>query len=220
MQIELALFTDTAIPEAHLRALLICNSADNWVYKHQFYKIKTLILLKYGKVDGYDLQTIKKGCYSCNGKGIYKSSYKLPETCWNCFGTGIYKEKHVVLSRFILNGHLFHCPVGELTGGKIRVNADEGSYYYKFEGTITNNIHGLIKHQPIKGNATWWFYYLLWHYDISLFYKRIESDVKSYQRRYRNRLSELMRKHNPLKVFADFFKIKKQELDSIDDLPF
>lgn len=26
--------------------------------------------------------------------------------------------------------------------------------------------------------------------------------------------------HNPLKVFADFFNVKKQQLENIDDLPF
>jgi len=213
------------IPEAHLYALKVCNSATSWHYKKLFYNLKNEILKKYGHEADYDLQTIKKPCHSCGGKGVFKCHWKLPETCWSCLGDGVYQTKKVVLKRYLLNGAIFHEPIGELFGGKIKVFDTYEDYYptFKYElfnGKIVNEIQGLIKHETIDLNATWSFYYLLWNYNREEFYKSITHNVNYCQTRTKYKLKKMLKKANPLKVFADFLKVKPQQLEQIDDLPF
>ncbi len=213
------------IPEAHFYAFMVCNSAAAWHHKQSFYRLKNEILQKHGHESAYDLQTIKKTCYSCDGKGIFKCDWKLPETCWSCLGDGVYQKKQVVLKRWVLNGAIFHEPIGELYINQLKVfNGYEDGYpvfkYEPFNGKIVSEINGLIKHEPLELNPTWSFYYLLWNYNRERFFNCIASDVNSYQTRTKHKLKNMLKQNNPLKVFADFFKIKKQQLKPIDDLPF
>jgi len=209
------------IPEAHLYALRVCNSAGAWHYKQSFYKLKNEILKKYGHEADYDLQTIKKKCWSCDGKGNHDTG----NACWNC-DKGVYQTKRVVLKRYILNGALFHEPMGELSYfDKLKIfDGYEDWYptfkYEAFNGRIVNQIEGLITHEPMELSPTWSFYYLLWNYNREQFYKQITSDVNSYQTRAKHKLKKMLEKSNPLKVFADYLKVKPQQLEPIDDLPF
>lgn len=222
------LFKDnTDIPEAHFHAFKACNSASLWHYKQSFYRLKNEILQKYGHEADYDLQIIKKQCYFCNGTGKFKLAGKLPETCWSCNGSGIYQTKKVVLKRWLLNGEVFHNPVGDLYFGDDNLKIFDGyedGYpkfrYEKFRGKIVNQIEGVIKHEPVKLNITWAFYYLLWNYKREYFFKLITKDVNYYQTWIKQKLKKMLNLSNPLKVFADFFKVKKQQLEPIDDLPF
>lgn len=227
-QITIPFKENADIPEAHLYAFRVCNSAGAWHDKEAFYKLKSEILKKYGHEADYDLQIIKKRCHSCYGKGLFRFHRNMVEHCWSCQGTGIYQSKKVVLKRYILNGAIFHEPTGELYyTGELKVfDFREDGYgrpsfkYLPFNGRIVNEIDGIIKHEPMELNATWSFYYLLWNYNREMFFSCIQSDVNSYQTRTKHKLKMMLKKSNALKVFADFFKIKKEHIEAIDDLPF
>lgn len=216
------------IPESHLYAFRVCNSAGAWVYRYAFYQLKNTILEKYGHEADYDLQHIEKKCHSCDGKGNHPRGQ-----CYRC-NSGVYQRKKVVLKRWILNGCVFHKPVGELDSGKLKIfnGYYESEYsgceypsfkYEQFNGRIINEIRGIIKHEPMPLSATWAFYYLLWNYDRDKFHKCIAQDVKAYQTNAQYKLKKLLRKYNPLKAYANFFEIKKEDLKPIEDfesLPF
>ena len=226
-QIQIHFEQKLDIPKSHFHAFLVCNSAAGWHRKGLFYELKTKLLKQFGHDADYDLQIIKKICNTCNGTGVFKCSWKLPETCWSCHGFKIYQTKEVILKRYILNESLFHEPIGEYLAAynKVKIFAsydDRGPYFTEipFNGKIIEKINGLIKHEPIKDNDTWYFYYLLWNYDRVLFYKCISNDVNCYSKKQKNKLKKLLERNNPLKVFADFFKIKKEEINQFDDLPF
>lgn len=214
------------IPKAHFHAFIVCNSAGAWKHKQSFYTLKSEILKKHGHESNYDLQIIKKPCHSCDGKGVYKCDWKLPEACWSCGGDGVYQTKKVVLRRYLLNGAIFHEPVGELVGSTLKVfNGYEDNYYqtFKYEpfnGKIVGEISGLIKHEPMELNPTWGFYYLLWNYNRERFLKCVSSDIKLYRTRTKHKLKNLLERNNPLKAYADFLNVKKEQLEPIDDLPF
>lgn len=209
------------IPESHLYAFRVCNSGS-FAYKQQFYKLKSILLKTYGHESNYDLQIIKKVCYSCDGKGNHYTGSQ----CWNC-DKGIYQTKQVVLKRYILNGALFHEPIGELIGSQVKVFTgyweDYGEAMFRFEsfgGRIINTINGIIKHEPLPLHPVWSYYYLLWNYDRNMLFKLIASDVKCYQTRSQHKLKRLLENNNPLKAFAEFFQIKREQLEPIDELPF
>ena len=75
---------------------LLHHANQNGKDEH-FYKIKNMILARYGKHICYEVQFIEgKKCLSCKGTGLYqKYSYErsfYKETCWGCYGTGWYKK--------------------------------------------------------------------------------------------------------------------------------
>lgn len=216
------------IPHSHFHAFMVCNSADSWYKKQSFYALKSKILKKYGTESNFDLQTINRICNTCDGKGIFKSGWKLPETCWSCHGDGIFSTKKIVLKRWILNGALFHEPIGEFEndGLYIKINTNRIIEHYpvyryeEFNGKIVNQITGIIKHEPLELNPTWSFYYLTWHYNREGFLSLISSDLNMYHTRTKNKLKKMLREHNPLKVFANHYKVPKQQIEQFDDLPF
>lgn len=204
------------IPPGHLYAFKVCNSAGAWWCQRAFYALKNQLLEKYGHPADYDLQIIKKQCYACGGTGRFRDM-----RCNRC-DNGIYQIRKVVLKRFILNNQLFHKPVGNLmetTPAKIAViehkyDEFECDYYptYKYlplDGPIINTIGGLIKHTPYGLNATWAYYYLLWHYNRESFHHRINYDIKIYRTNTQHKLKRLLNIFNPLKAYAEFFKIKE-----------
>ena len=80
----------------------------------EFYEIKNRILEKYGTHICYDIQHFQGvKCDTCNGTGIFKCSWKFPETCWSCTGTGWYKpESWVILARIRFGKYsCFHQPL-------------------------------------------------------------------------------------------------------------
>jgi len=213
------------IPESHLYAFRVCNSGGAWAYKSAFYKLKNELLLKYGHEADYDLQHIVKKCYSCGGTGWYSEVNR----CRNC-DNGVYARKDVILKRWILNGAIFHQPLGELTGSnsiKVFIGYMDDDYnegpmfkYEPFTGKIVSTITGLIKHEPVGLHPIWAYYYLLWNYDRNRFYSCLAGDLKSYQTNTQWKLKRLLDKFSPLKAYAEFFEVKKEQLADIDDLPF
>lgn len=199
-QIRLPLPEIIDIPEAHMKAFIVCNSSPT----QTFYLLKDKILKKYGHNNGYDLQVIKQTCNSCDGTGKFKCHWKSTETCWSCGGDGIFRVKQIILERHILNGNIFHIPVGEVQ-------------LKPYLGSLKNKIEGYIRHEPTEGNPQYCLYYLMWHYDRDMFFKYLTSDVQCYYKMERLKFQRLLRKHNPLNAIAEFLQVKKQETD---DLPF
>jgi hypothetical protein len=74
-----------------------------------FYQLKDKILKRYGKRTGYEIQHIKKECWTCNGSGVYPYP-SFTQTCLNCGGTGIYSEFWVQLGVYRLGWRSFHIP--------------------------------------------------------------------------------------------------------------
>jgi len=227
-QLEFNFKEQDDIPAAHFYAFNVCNSAGSNGWKNSFYALKNELLKAYGHEADYDLQYIEKKCYTCNGTGMYSEINR----CRNCLGTGIYAKRNVLLKRFLLNGHIFHQPVGELIDcrGKIFDGYTEdddcfyGAYakfrYENFNGVIKENISGLIKHEPHSLNPTFAFYYLLWVFDREKFYSRMNGDLKVYQTNTLHRLRQLLAKYSPLKAYAMFHNVEQKDLEPIDDLPF
>lgn len=91
------------IPEKHLQLMLVCNS-NKFLYQQAFYKLKHKILSKHGKVDGYDLQIVKRKCNACNGTGIYDKADNIE--CNRC-NSGIYSTSQYILKRYFSNGCSF-----------------------------------------------------------------------------------------------------------------
>ena len=202
------------IPEAHMKAFIVCNSSPT----QTFYLLKDKILTKYGHRNDYDLQIIKQTCNSCDGTGIFKSDWKPRESCWSCGGDGVFRRKKIILERWLLNGNLFHKPLG-LLGGVLtpKVTPFNQNESIPFSGIIKNEIQGYIRHEPKQGNPQYCLYYLMWHYDRDMFFKYLTSDVQGYYKRERLKFQRLLRKNNPLTGIAEFLKVNKQETD---DLPF
>jgi hypothetical protein len=119
------------IPEAHMKAFIVCNSSPT----QTFYLLKDKILTKYGHRNDYDLQIIKQTCNSCDGTGIFKSDWKPRESCWSCGGDGIFRRKKIILERWLLNGNLYHKPLGEF-------------FNIPVDTIIKNKIDGYIRHTP------------------------------------------------------------------------
>ena len=141
------------IPKPHFDYFVACNSIG---YK-SFYLLKDKILKVFGHENDYDIQHLKKKCYSCNGTGFYHQNIR----CYKC-NNGVYEEYDVILQRYILNNSCFHIPLGRLEGNRLKIwdgyyNNDEWGYpeiskwrYELFHGIIKNSINGLIKHDPPK----------------------------------------------------------------------
>jgi len=82
---------------------------------YEFYPVKTRVLRKYGKFDGYDIQRIHDLCWSCDGTGRWHYWYDDGgDWCWKCNGTGTYRLAWHLLERWRLGEHVFHHPVWEV----------------------------------------------------------------------------------------------------------
>jgi hypothetical protein len=98
-------------------------------FRERFYALKKEILLAHAHQQGFDIQHLVKRCWNCGGTGTVQYDDDL-ERCCRCDGTGIYQERWVLLGRYSLAGHVFHCPAG----------------YIPDPGTKPT-IEGLIEHQ-------------------------------------------------------------------------
>lgn len=191
------------IPVKHYNAFVVCNNTNHYYYKKSFYVFKYMLLQKYGHFDQYDLQVIKKTCWSCEGTGKFKCSWKPTEFCWSCGGGGIYETKNILLKRYILNDNLFHLPAGRYNNEPV---------------IIINKIDGYIIHKPIEGNATYAFFYLLWHYDKEKFFKCLMEEVAARNTRAKHKIKQIIRKAtHPLRAIANIYKVNQKEQD---ELPF
>jgi hypothetical protein len=97
----------------------VLHHANRFRSTDQLYEIKDLILTRYGKQIGYDIQKIEgKKCHSCGGTGWhtrYSNTYPYKpydyDGCWHCIG-GWYKlPKWVCLARITFGKYTFHKPL-------------------------------------------------------------------------------------------------------------
>jgi hypothetical protein len=94
----------------------LANSA-NYPQKHElFYPLKKQLLRTHAIADGWDLQKIERGCWTCNGAG--KSEWHDYDECPSCEGTGIYDINHHCLLRFKLGDRIYHTPTDDRPGGE------------------------------------------------------------------------------------------------------
>jgi hypothetical protein len=119
-------FRSKSMNKLFQRLFYLANSA-NYPQKYElFYPLKKQLLLQtYAISDGWDLQTIQKGCWSCNGTGNY---YSIGD-CYKCGGTGIDSTNQHYLLRFKLGDRVYHTPV-----------------YDRPEGEPNDKIDGLVRH--------------------------------------------------------------------------
>jgi hypothetical protein len=144
------------IPIGIIKALLgemlhMANSYPPTLFKHDFYRLKDNLLMRYGTTDGFDLQHIVKHCYQCEGEAGLK--------CSRCGGTGIYNEFWVHLIRYDLGRRKFHLPAGR--------------YYTDPKLTLQRAmIDGYIEHKRYAGYLTAEaFFWLCLLFDLKLFWK-------------------------------------------------
>ena len=203
------------IPKPHFDYFVACNSIG---YK-SFYLLKDKILKVFGHENDYDIQHLKKKCYSCNGTGFYHQNIR----CYKC-NNGVYEEYDVILQRYILNNSCFHIPLGRLEGNRLKIwdgyyNNDEWGYpeiskwrYELFHGIIKNSINGLIKHDPPKKlNPQFGYWFLLFHYDKPTFNNQTTTwlnttDKKEYQ--IRNYL--WLTSDHALTALAKYYKCEQE----------
>ncbi len=93
--------------------------------RHIYFPLKDKILNRFGVHIGYDLQHVKKECYTCNGTGWYT----VRDRCYNC-RDGIYSEFWCKLSSYELGNRKFYIP---------------SQKYYMKPSDMTVNIEGIIK---------------------------------------------------------------------------
>lgn len=97
-----------------------------------FYKIKNMLISKYGVPDGADVQSFEgKKCFACYGSGIWQSQYSnYSDFCNNCY-SGWYKRPcRVELLRFKIGKYTFH-QIGE-------------KWYYKKNVVMPGDIEGFM----------------------------------------------------------------------------
>ena len=132
--------------------------------RSKFYELKTLILKKHGKFIRQEIQHIKEECWSCDGTGVFKSSWKLPEPCWNCYD-GVYKEFWTRLDKYKISKWEFHIPIERMIG-----------YSPLNEGESLPMIEGYINHKTPKYHLNreccLWLYLF---FDIKSFWKEFVS---------------------------------------------
>lgn len=198
----------TDIPLKHLRLFMVCNSKP-FAGQQQFYTLKKKMLEKYGHADGYDLQIVKKKCWSCAGTGIYDKQEDI--ACYKCCGTGIYDTRYYILKRYILNGNLFYVPVDD-------INAVS-----KYKAKCKNTIEGLVTHKDVPGNPLFCYGVLLYIYDQNEFFIFIGNYGKMLNTQAKHKWKEIMKaSKSTLHGFYSYFNLtlKEHQPDNIEDLPF
>lgn len=149
---------DKTMRETDFRMFKACNDASrNWAYKPEFYELKNKLLKQFGRANGYDLQVIERECNACHGTGIYtRGGYQVAQ-CNRC-DDGRYETVKVLLERWVMNGELFHNPVGRV--GMVRAQH------------VTETIKGLVEHTPPDINPDFAHFCLLYKYDMTGFLDR------------------------------------------------
>lgn len=133
------------------------NCSPIFTVDREVYDIKKKILQYNGDPDGFDLQHIKKPCWTCEGTGTYtgytceytgRKHSRTPEPCRKCSATGVYDEFWTLLARYRFGKYLFHVP-------ETMVRANEKpsfsliGHWFSDNGKIypfKNYIEGKIKH--------------------------------------------------------------------------
>jgi hypothetical protein len=129
------------------------NAGNHFCYryenKYQWYRIKDMLLARYGTLVGEDIQRIKRECHSCDATGYWHYWYDDGgDICDRCWGTGVWQWEFNFLNRYELFGKTFHRPHGT------RILTDDGK---KFEPTIK----GKMKHIEVSARKAWWSFVIL-----------------------------------------------------------
>lgn len=177
--------------------------------EQEFYAIKEKILLKHGQKIGYDVQHIRKDCYSCDETGTFRCDWKMPEPCWNCGGTGLYEEFWTLLETYQLGKYTFHKPVSKVY---------ENPGYQTF-----GKIEGYIRHNTpryyLSAECAFWLFLI---YDRQTFFNYI-GKVGFPSRKFTPMviISTVIQKVRQFR-FRDLLprKDKTYEFEYDDDLPF
>lgn len=88
------------------RLLRSANSAPPVFFRAAFYDLKGRLLQKHGVYERYLTQEVVKDCWSCDGRGHFRSGQ-----CWSCDGTGYYSRWYHLLIEYSLCGRQFLVPV-------------------------------------------------------------------------------------------------------------
>jgi len=177
--------------------------------KQEFYAIKEKILAKYGRKIGYDVQHIRKDCYSCDETGMFRCDWKEPESCWKCGGTGVYEEFWTLLEKYQLVKYTFHRPIS-----KVYENPGYQTFG-KIEGYISHDTPGYYLH----AECAFWLFLI---YDRKTFFSYI-GKVGFPSRKFTPMviLSTVIQKVRQFR-FSELLprKEKSYEFEFDDDLPF
>ncbi len=199
----------------------LLHHANREYHSEIFYKIKKIILSKYGVSDGEDVQFIAgKHCFRCGGSGVYSDYYDSGEqwadTCRHCCH-GWYKlPVHVILEKKKLSRYTFHQPVRRVYNTK------------EAQALPPASIEGYVQHSYSKyGKKARTVLFLM--YDWDGFWKRWKRDIGFGWRicwwkpsNWVNNIAHLIKKGkdaHPVKNFTEKYFQKPVE-NTINDLPF
>lgn len=97
----------------------LLHHANRYSKSQEFYAVKDMLLKKYGREDGYDIQHLPGvRCRSCGGRGQHPRysntpPYKIYDwaDCYHCWG-GWYKlPQWICLQRYRFGSYVFHRPL-------------------------------------------------------------------------------------------------------------
>lgn len=207
---------DVYVPVSDFKLFKSCNSAaKNWKYKPAFYQLKDKLLRMFGVACGHDLQVIKHVCYTCGGSGMYTSD----RVCYNCTD-GVHQVVNVCLERWVLNGELFHIPLGrvDIRTGMLWADVSRPREATDKIYTFKNTIQGLVTHLTPAVNPDYAYICLLYKYDRDGFFAHLLQLQKSLSAADWKKWGELSAgRLNFFEVLQEWF-IGPQEEE--DDLPF
>lgn len=246
INMQLLFDKEVVMPTALFHCFKACNQAPRtWVHKQAFYQFKNEYLQKHATFNDYDLQRVEIKCTSCDGKGNY-SRYVWAmddyyhDKCWHC-NKGVYAVYYVALKRWILNGHLFHQPMGRVNENGVPLlhrsgyyedrahgnlcdtlpvggGAVEGALWYTPSIIYRTKITGYITHPPSKVNPNFPYMVLMYKYNRTEFNRVVQYESKLAQTRAKNRLNDLLRKSNStLRAFAGYFEISETDIEKYVD---
>lgn len=145
--------------------LHVANSSPPFLYRQEFYKLKERLLGKYGTFLGYELQHIKKICWTCGGTGIYQHN-GYDEDCRRCIN-GVYEEFWVVLRKYSISKYQFHIPEKKIYANWGMTTWVDLVCMYHTPVTI----EGYIQHRSYGHLSDECFYWLALLFDLKLFFR-------------------------------------------------
>lgn len=201
----------TDIPEKDFERFARLNKSGY----SSFYPLKDSILRKYGHSDSYDLQKIVVKCNACDGTGKFRKytdwNRFVKEPCFRC-DNGIYDTKYIALERWILNGTLYHIPLGRVNPHGLHSELGNLRYVNTIEGKIKKEMYDL---KEVKRD----YMTLLRIYDRNAFLSLVMSEFKYKHRKTKLKFMNTVRQYRSLLggylVYFGLVKAKPQ-----DELPF
>ena len=142
-----------------------------------FYTIKTTVLKKHAKEDGYDIQHIPgKECYACGGTGIHhRDQDGCPEQCWQCIRGWFKLPQWICLQRYQYGPYIFHTPLKREFKVKNPWVADEMGW------EVSNRpvMEGYVEHEKSR-YTNLCLRLLLWRYDTGHAVKLLKWDIEKW----------------------------------------